>query len=111
MKRTLITAGVATVFATLGLAAYAHGDAQHERPACIQADGKACPADGKATHQHDGKGGPMQGRMQGMQGMQGMHGKHGDMEKNHAGMAAMHARMHGAGTTSDKDGKEGEHKH
>ncbi len=108
MKRTLITAGVATVFATLGLAAYAHGEARSEGQPCTQADGKACPADGKGTHQHDRKGGPMQGRMQ---GMQGMHGKHGDMEKNHAGMAAMQARMHGSGTTSDKDGKEGEHKH
>lgn len=108
MKRTLITAGVATVFATLGLAAYAHGEAKHERQPCTQADGKACPVDGKGTHRHDGKGGQMQGRMQ---GMQGMHGKHGDMEKNHARMAEIHARMHGAGATPEKDSKDGEHKH
>ena len=111
MKRTLITAGVASVFATLGLAAYAHGDAQHERQPCTQADGKSCPADGKGAHQHDGKGGQVQGRMKGMERMQGMQGEHGDMEKNHAWMAAMHARMHGAEPTPGKDPKEGEHKH
>ena len=105
MKRTLITTGVAALLATLGVAAYAHVEGQHNQKNCTQADGKACPADGKGAHQHDGKGGMMQGRMQGMQG------KHGSMEKNHAQMAEMHARMHGAAGTPDKDGKEGEHKH
>lgn len=53
MKRTLITTGIATALANLGFAAYAHGDGQHNRQNCTQANGKTCPADGKdGEHKH-----------------------------------------------------------
>ena len=113
MKRNLIAVGVAAILATAGVAAYAHGSAQHQ--GCTPGEGKECPAGAKVEHQHGG--------MQGMQGrMQGMQGKHGNMEANHARMAERHAQMaarhggmqHGGmhgGQAPAADEKDGEHKH
>ena len=116
MKRNLIAVGVAAILATAGVAAYAHGNGQHQ--GCTPSEGKECPAGAKAEHQHGG----MQGRMQGMQG------NHGNMEANHARMAERHAQMaarhggmqHGGmqggmrggqPPAASDDSKQGEHKH
>lgn len=106
MKRTLILGGIAAVLATAGAVAWAHGDAhggaKPGQATCVPAEGKTCPAEGKAGHQH---GGNMQGRMQGMGGMQGTHAG------NPARMAEMHARMHGSTSPASPGTKEEEHKH
>ena len=115
MKRNLIAIGAAALLATAGVAAYAHGNGQHQ--GCTPGEGKECPAAAKGEHQHGG--------MQGMKGMQGrMQGNQGNMEANHARMAERHAQMaarHGGmqrggmqggqPPAASDDSKPGEHKH